>query len=503
MADVFYDVFISYSTQDSAFVTQLRLAIESTGRRVWQDVKELELTETWWGQIKRGIFSSDNFLFVVSPRSLSSPVCHLELEYARELKKRVIIVNHESADKEASTRGMVERILGQNTLKIVTAGRDMFGLAEVNWHAIEMEQNITIRQEADLDAKVPKLVEAFDKDLFYIRQGSILLGRGKEWEDSGKNASFLLLGDALTSAETWGKAGKKPTPTPLHLAYIQASRDGENEREHLKQEQERRIGRLRRASVIAGVIGAAAFVMAIIAGVLGVKAFNDMRQAEITQDITVELSNAILQEADNPAAQIARMDGVVEKYPDQGRVFQSRGLLHYRLKNYQLAIADLNHALDLEPNAAAYTTRGQAYAELQNYPSAIADYDRAIQADPDYLLAHLSRGIAYHLTGDYARAIPNFDRVIDLNPQHRAAYYSRANAYYNLSNYLQAAADYSRAIELNPNDANAYFGRGSAYYTLVRYAEARADYLRYQQITGRLEPVMERRLTEINAVLSP
>ena len=297
MADVFYDAFISYSTKDAEFVTQLRLALELNGRRVWQDIKELELTEAWWKQIKYGIFASDNFLFVASPRSLASPICHLELEYARELNKRIIVISYENADKEVSTRAMVERILTQNYLKTITAGRDMFSLADVNWQAMEEEQSIAIRQAPELLEKVPKLVQAFDKDLLYIRQGNILLGRAQEWRDSTQNPSFLLVRDALTSAETWQNAGKKPAPTELHGAYIQASRDAENERERLKQEQEARIGQLGRSSRIRALIGVFALLAAIGAGIYGAQAVGSAnaasaREASANSQSTVAVGNA-------------------------------------------------------------------------------------------------------------------------------------------------------------------------------------------------------------------
>ncbi|MGV2389526.1 MAG UNVERIFIED_CONTAM: toll/interleukin-1 receptor domain-containing protein [Microcystis novacekii LVE1205-3] len=38
----------------------------------------------------RGIESSDNFLFIISPKSINSPYCSDEVEYAEKLNKRII-----------------------------------------------------------------------------------------------------------------------------------------------------------------------------------------------------------------------------------------------------------------------------------------------------------------------------------------------------------------------------------------------------------------------------
>ncbi len=82
MVDVYYDAFISYSTQDTEFVTKIRLMLELSGRRVWQDIKDIELTDQWWAQIKAGIEGAHNFVFILSPDSMASVVCNMELDYA-------------------------------------------------------------------------------------------------------------------------------------------------------------------------------------------------------------------------------------------------------------------------------------------------------------------------------------------------------------------------------------------------------------------------------------
>lgn len=575
MSDVFYDAFISYSTQDSDFVTALRLALEGGGRRVWQDVKELELTAEWWAQIKQGIAAADNFLFVVSPRSMASPICHLELEHARELRKRVIVIHYENADKTDSTRMMVDRILAQNYLKLLTTGRDMFGVADANWASIEAEQNISIANKDDLLTTVPRLVEAFDKDLLYIRQANILLGRAREWGESGNNASFLLVGEALKAAEAWRTAGKNPAPTADHIAYIEASRAAEDERlrqlgelearreaaEQATERVQRKLRQEQRAGAVTSAFGglviglavmATVFALQLLSGVQGqvrvangqlsaipptvahlnalavtAQAASDgastevanagnalatatqalatgtqvaqqaaeqqvtldavntqvvlinatVTQAAAVQEIVSEYGNTILQQSDNPEAQLKAMNALVARYSDYARAYEVRGLVLAQQQEYAQAIADFDQAIELDPaNVFIYNSRGNSHKILGDYERAITDYDRAIALDPQYALAYNNRGNAYDDLADYQRAIADFDQAIALDPEYVEAYNNRGLAYANSKDYERAITDYTQAIALDPQYDKAYYNRGNAYSDLEDYQRAIADY---------------------------
>lgn len=82
-----------------------------------------------------------------------------------------------------------------------------------------------------------------------------------------------------------------------------------------------------------------------------------------------------------------------------------QGTDKFQKRDYQGAIADLNQAIDLNPNnASAYNSRGNAYFKLREYPNAIAQYDQAIALNPDYAEAYFNRGLAHKLMGNDAQA---------------------------------------------------------------------------------------------------
>ncbi len=53
----------------------------------------------------------------------------------------------------------------------------------------------------------------------------------------------------------------------------------------------------------------------------------------------------------------------------------------------------------------AYGRRGECYRMIDDYELAIADLDRAIELDPENDYAYTSRGQTYRKTGDFLKAL--------------------------------------------------------------------------------------------------
>ncbi|MGK7872414.1 MAG: toll/interleukin-1 receptor domain-containing protein, partial [Xenococcaceae cyanobacterium] len=67
------EVFISYSQVDYDFARQLNDALQEVGKTTWFDQESIASGEDFQKEIHRGIESSDNFLFIISPSSVNSP----------------------------------------------------------------------------------------------------------------------------------------------------------------------------------------------------------------------------------------------------------------------------------------------------------------------------------------------------------------------------------------------------------------------------------------------
>lgn len=190
------EVFISYAREDKDFVLRLHNALDDLGRKAWVDWDDIPPTAEWMKEVKSAIMSSDSFVFVISPDSISSDVCQREIEHAIKHKKRLIpIVRRKVNNKEVPER-----------------------LRKFNY--------IFFQDCDEFETSFTALVNAIDTDLDWVRVHTRLEVRANEWESKGQDKSFLLQGNDLRAAEEWLSHAmeKKPHPTTLQTQYIIASR---------------------------------------------------------------------------------------------------------------------------------------------------------------------------------------------------------------------------------------------------------------------------------------
>src|SRR5215475_2759636 len=84
-------VFISYSRRDALdFVDRLQPALASYGVDAYVDREDIEKGEEWWERIEQLITEADTVIFVMTPGSASSEVCHREVDFAERVKKRFL-----------------------------------------------------------------------------------------------------------------------------------------------------------------------------------------------------------------------------------------------------------------------------------------------------------------------------------------------------------------------------------------------------------------------------
>ena len=83
-------LFVSYSRRDSITARRLIEAFRSMDQDVWVDWESIPPAVDWLEQIFRGIEESDAFIFLISPDSIDSEVCKVEINRAAQNNKRII-----------------------------------------------------------------------------------------------------------------------------------------------------------------------------------------------------------------------------------------------------------------------------------------------------------------------------------------------------------------------------------------------------------------------------
>jgi len=149
---------------------------------------------------------------------------------------------------------------------------------------------------------------------------------------------------------------------------------------------------------------------------------------------------------------------------------------HYVLGNYDVAIANANKALQLDPeHSGAHVCRGRCYFRKADYDLALIDFNKAIELAPKVIEVYYDRGLTYYDKHDYDRAIADFDKVIQLMPNATGAYINRGGAYFEKGDYNRVIADFSEVIRLLPDYIPAYQIRADAYEKMGEKEKAQAN----------------------------
>jgi WD40 repeat protein len=197
------EVFISYSRTDSDLARKINDALQELGKTTWFDQESIATGTDFQQEINRGIASSDNFLFIISPKSVNSPYCAGEVEYAKNLGKRFITILH--------------RPLSNDDKQKLPAA-----LANVQW--LDFNQH-----GGEFFANFNELVRTLDTDRDHVRSHTKWSQRALEWDEKGKNVDLLLRGSEFAVAEAWLKTAetenKKPARTDLQKELIHKSRE--------------------------------------------------------------------------------------------------------------------------------------------------------------------------------------------------------------------------------------------------------------------------------------
>lgn len=189
------NIFISYSRKDIVFARRLKEELERRELDVWVDLEDIPPTVDWMKEIQKNIEEADDFLFIISPNSITSKVCKEELELAVKNGKRLLpVVAHEIKWDDAHSE-----------------------LSKLNY--------IFFRESDDFEAALEKLLAAINTDYEWVQTHRRLQVKALEWERGNRDNGFLLRGRDLEEAEQYFSIYiTDPHPTAIQRAYLLKSR---------------------------------------------------------------------------------------------------------------------------------------------------------------------------------------------------------------------------------------------------------------------------------------
>ena len=113
---------------------------------------------------------------------------------------------------------------------------------------------------------------------------------------------------------------------------------------------------------------------------------------------------------------LAELDAAITLTPNMAQAWLDRSVIHLDRSDWPAAESDASQALALDDALArAWRTRGIARYKLGYLIDAAADLNRALDQEPNNPVSHYWHGMARRAVGDNRAAITDFDAAIRLN----------------------------------------------------------------------------------------
>ncbi len=196
------DVFISYSRKDADFARKLNRHLQEAGKTTWFDQESISEGVDFDAEILKGISIAHNFLFIISPDSLASKFCDIEIRHAAVNGKRFIPVLYRESE---------------NAPQIINDISPEY--AKIHWTKFD--------DRSKFEERLMVLIQAIDRDYAHVQAHTKWQQWAMEWYENGKNNDFLLNSSAYESAQKWlteaDNEQKNPPVTDLQRDFIARS----------------------------------------------------------------------------------------------------------------------------------------------------------------------------------------------------------------------------------------------------------------------------------------
>ena len=168
-------------------------------------------------------------------------------------------------------------------------------------------------------------------------------------------------------------------------------------------------------------------------------------------------------------------------------IFYLQGNCYNKLENWAEAVKNYGEVIRLKPNISdGYIKRSNAYKKMKEFELAAADLDSALKLDDRdvdvlyaYAFLNMEKGDRKASNEVYEKILEIADSIAqnsELNPKYMAGIYNNmAYNYVKLGEYEQAEKYVEKALKLNQESGYIWDTRGELYFYLKKYNECIAD----------------------------
>jgi tetratricopeptide (TPR) repeat protein len=151
------------------------------------------------------------------------------------------------------------------------------------------------------------------------------------------------------------------------------------------------------------------------------------------------------------------LEQALELNPNNPADWITQGELRYGLGDYRGALESLNKGVELRESqnlpssALLYNNRGLVQLELEQYELALADIETAIAIDPNYTPAWNNKGLILETIERNEESLAAYDKATELNPNDYQVWTNHGFVLYKLGRYEEAKKSLETALEINPD----------------------------------------------------
>ncbi|RHZ64836.1 hypothetical protein Glove_320g2 [Diversispora epigaea] len=172
----------------------------------------------------------------------------------------------------------------------------------------------------------------------------------------------------------------------------------------------------------------------------------------------------------------------LDDFPSSYSTLCNRAEAFKKLKRYDEALIDLNHAITVKPNkSTAWCLRGIIKGLNKFYMEALEDLNRALYQDINNYLALKWRALVYYEINLYDHALCDLDLIINSGCADAFTYLTRANTNRRLKKFVDANEDiikafwFKNALKFQPDNVTALRNRCESYKMLMDSENALKD----------------------------